>query len=161
MSIVKKMFYMYSIDLVVCMVVIAMVVVLLGYQAQKTRTVIMGVAATSEIMGSLRVPMSTYYAIHGEWPPDREALKPYLPGRWPGSVATTSDEALIANGAITARVRRVTGANMLTIHPAVRAGDPLGPVTWVAGRQSMTKGWDVIGEDRTTFSENKILQALK
>lgn len=162
MSIGKRLVHMLSIDLVVCMTVISIVVVLLGYQARNTKTMIMSVVAAAEVLGELRTPMSTYYAINGEWPADREALQSYLPGKWTGTIADMSDGALIANGAITVRVRRVSpDANMLTLHPAAPAGDPLGPVKWVAGSQSTTDGWTVAGEDHTTFSENKILNMIK
>jgi hypothetical protein len=160
MSIGKRLLYMFSIDFLVSIAVIAVVVGLFGYQAQKTRTLILGVAATTGALEDMRIPILTYYAIHGEWPTDREALRSYVAGRWK-RYTTQTDEVLVGNGALTFRALKGPAANMLTIHPAVPLGDPLGPVIWVAGSHSRTESWAVIGEDHTTLAENKILHALK
>ena len=160
MSIGKRLLYMVSIDLVVSIFVLAIVVSVFAYQAKDIRTKILVMADTVGMIGELRAPSMTYHAINGEWPKDGEALGPYLPGTWAGR-PDRGDEARIENGAITVRMRRIPDANMITIHPAVPAGEPLGPVIWVAGRHSASKDWTVIGEDHTTFPEHKIIHILK
>ncbi len=151
-------------DVLGCLMIIVVVVALIASTIDMNMKGATSAAATAEAVCFWRDYIMAYHALHGEWPESMEDLKPFL--REPGPEqdefkedSGTNEEIRLSGGALDLVIGGALKGEVLTVHPAVPAGDPLGPVKWVAGR-SAPEGWTVIGEYHTTVEEKYILPAV-
>ncbi|TRZ50210.1 hypothetical protein D4S03_07115 [bacterium] len=158
----KPLWEMYIItDIAVTITVIATVVSMIVSTFNDSRKTIETASATAEVLGIYRVPVSAYYALHGEWPKDIEELAKMFPERSQKPPMSLAENIQLADAAITFAFRGVAANQTLTIHPAVPAQDPFGPVKWVAGAKSLSDDWTMIGNDRTTVESKYMLRIIK
>ncbi len=153
--------FYFTVDLSVTIVVIACVVSMILSTINESRKVVETTAATAEVMGIYRAPLSTYYALHGAWPKDNEELQEMFPGPAWKPVFSMAGNVRILDGAITFDMLRRLSGKSITLHPAVPAQDPLGPVKWVAGPKSLSRDWAMAGVDHTTVDDDHIFRILK
>lgn len=153
--------FYFTVDLSVTIAVIACVVSLFVSTINESRKKVEVASATAEIMGIYRTPMSIYYALHGAWPKDNEELQDMFPEQARKLILSMSENIRIADGAITIDMRRRLVGKSITLHPAVPAQDPLGPVKWVAGPKSLSRDWAMAGADHTTVDGDYISRILK
>ena len=125
-------------------------------------------AGPLEAVSNLKTDISVYYALHGEWPRDKEALLELFPDskEWYEEMELPELDyrkyrSTIVNGAIDVSFIKMQGNNTVTVRPAIPSEDPLGPVKWIVGKVGETEGWTVIGEDHSTVDERYINKALK
>lgn len=153
--------FYFTIDFIVTIIVISMVLALIVPAIKESRKSIEVAAASAEVMGMYRAPLSTYYALNGEWPKNNEELQEMFPVQTHKMALSTVDNVRISEGAITAGLRRQLSGKTITLHPSVPEGDPTGLVKWVAGAKGLTPGWTIMGEDRTTVEDKYIAFTLK
>ena len=120
-------------------------------------------AAAAEVSGCFRAPLSAYAAVHGEWPKDWEALEEMLPAKRRHQKSAIAAEYRLENGAVTVLFAggETLRGKLGTVHPAVPAGDPLGPVKFVVGPISLASGWVLIGKDHTTVDMTQVQKNLR
>jgi len=149
-------FTLLELMMVICIISILASFAIPAYEDARNRARIG--AVVGEISANFRAPVSAYYALHGTWPKDWAELEEILPASRRLKESGLASEYRLENGAVSAvlTTRHGQAADLLTIHPAVPAGDPLGPVKFVAGPKSDTAGWIVIGEDHTTINQDRI-----
>jgi len=153
--------FYFAADFIVTIAVIATVVTLIVSTIKESRKSVEVAAASAEVMGLYRAPLSTYYAVNGEWPMTIEELQEMFPEKVDKMTYTMARNVRIAEGAITVDLRRQLSGETLTLHAAIPAQDSLGPVKWVAGPKRFEPGWAMIGEDRTTVDDKYIARTLK
>lgn len=153
--------FYFTVDFIVTIVVISVVLSAIVSAINESRKSIEVAAASAEVLGIYRVPLSTYYALNGEWPTSMEELQQMIPEKAKNTTLSLAENVRITQGAITVDMRKRLSGKTLTIHPAVLAGDPFGPVKWVAGGRSLSPGWTVVGDDGTTVDEKYIGWLLK
>ena len=149
------------VELVVVISVISTVIVLILSGFARTRKSIEVVAATGEALGTYRIPLSVYYALNGVWPNNTDGMRMLLVPGFKDLHTNLSDNIQIANGAIDIRLGRPLTGQVITLHPTVLAGNPLGQVKWVVSAKQTTEGWSLIGEDHTTVDDAFIPKILK
>jgi hypothetical protein len=147
-------------DLLVTVVVIASAVALFASTIKHTLKVVVTTASVAEIMNSYRTPLSTYYAVQGDWPISREELETMFPYETDRSLGNFGKNIRIIGGAIDISLQRQLTGKTLTLHPAVPIEEPLGPVKWVAGNGN-PDGWSIVGEDHTTLETGCIQKLLQ
>ena len=122
-------------------------------------------ADTIQITGDMnapRVEMVGYYALHGEWPKgNREAASTPVFGGIEHVKSKALEEVIISDGAIHFTFGGRLEGKTLTLHAALPQGEPSGPVIWVAGKKSLTKGWSLQGKDRTNLEDRYIPRCLR
>ncbi len=154
-----------SMDVLGSLMIIVIVVALIASTIVLNMKGATSAAATGEAVGIWRNQIAAYYALHGEWPESIDDLKSIMPEPNPELEEVYEDRGInkeirISGGALDLVIGGgALEGEVLTVHPAVPAGDPLGPVKWVAGR-STPEGWTVIGEDHTTVEEKYILPVV-
>ena len=157
----KQGFTLLELMMVICIISILVSIAIPAYEDARRRARIS--AAIGEIGANFRSPLSAYYALHGTWPKDWAELEEIMPPTMRRKDTAGVSEYRLENGAITAVLKAWRGqaGEVLTVHPAVPAGDPLGPVKFVAGPKSDTAGWLVIGEDHTTIDQDHIIRVSR
>lgn len=124
------------------------------------------VAAVSETISQYRPAVSAYYALHGEWPRDIDAVRDLLPPlpelRRTANRIVAADQ--ITDGAINIQVSLYSDEgkpSILTIRPATPQDDPLGPVRFVVGPWQKLDGWIAAGVDHTTIDKQDMWKEWK
>lgn len=119
------------------------------------------VAHAASIDGA-RLAVHYYYALTGEWPEDKAQLQSFhdMPGLFQGHMKS---DVYVEKGVL--QLPLVSGAfsgtGELSLHPAVPAADPAGPVHWVVGA-GMPASWrTVIGPDRSVVPDDYIIRDLR
>jgi type II secretory pathway pseudopilin PulG len=142
----------------VFVVVIVGIVTMLGLnEYSDKREKIQVAAAVAEAASSYRLPISLYYALHGEWPNDWSQVEPFMAGT--SARMAAKKNIRLMNGAVSIEMPG-TDKN-ITLHPAVPEEDASGPVKFVTGPISTDPGWRVIGEDHSTLDGNLVWNHLK
>jgi hypothetical protein len=150
-----------SFDVLVSALVIATVIALLVMTVGRTRKWVEVSAAAVETLTIYRMPVSLHYALSGEWPKTMDEVRQWYDAQSNWSDSSRLRELLIEDGAITTGLRSPLAGERLTVHPAVTADDPLGPVRWVAGPGGHRGNWTVIGTDHTTVQDEFVPVLLK
>ena len=104
-----------------------------------------------------RIDITYYYAYHGEWPKDN---KQALEFGWHDQYLESEDYAIediqIKDGAFNMQFDEFLDGKIITLRPAIPAGDPFGPIIWVIGNNRAASEWQVFGEDRTNIENQYI-----
>jgi len=155
--------FRFTVELIVVIVVIATVVSLLLSTATESLKRVDVIAATAEVLGGNKTALSVFYALKGEWPKDQQEIDTilFISKRDGRQQTDLVDNVIIRNGALDVSLRRRLSGQIITIHPAVPVDNPLGPVKWVVGANSISSGWKAAGEDRTTVESELIPGILK
>ncbi len=153
--------FYFTVDFIVTIIVIGVAVSAIVSAIKESRKTIEVAAATAEVLGTYRLPLSTYYALKGEWPNSMEHMHEMFPEHARAMTFSMAANLRLASGAISFDLRRQLSGETLTLHPAVPAEDPLGPVKWVAGGRSLSPRWTIVGDDGTTIDDTYIAGLLK
>ncbi len=98
-----------------------------------------------------------YYAFHGQWPRNNEQAETF---GWSGLHGQDGNDyikkTVLENGAVHKYFGPKLPNRIITIHPAVPANDPLGPIIWVCGQKRTPEEWQVFGQDRTNVTPEHI-----
>lgn len=151
---------------------VLVILVVVTFVVPKVSDKIKGVkvlAATASATGLWSNYIMAYRAIHGHWPEGKQDLREFIPDddtvwgpedEYPNR-GPNYKEIRLSGGTMDVVLSGPFEGKVLTIHPAVPEGDPLGPVKWVPGGGG-SEGWRVIGEDHTTVDDRHILsRAIK
>ncbi len=119
---------------------------------------------TSSFFYRARTDSMYYHAIKGEWPKDIQQASTFVwEENYEEEKGSYVDKVFIEGGAINIIFSNTSKMHekILTMRPAVPAGDPLGPVQWICGDIDETEGWLVYGKDRTNIDKQYIHRDLR
>lgn len=139
------------IEILICMTIIAVSVAIGLSVFQNYINVARVQGAVCEALGvNLKVRMSVYHALTGNWPSSIDQMNDLEFSAWYGRDKDSELSVDVENGAINVKLKPPLSAYMVTVRPAVTITDPLGPVVWFVGEPQEPDDWAIAGTDRTT-----------
>ncbi len=148
--------FFFIIDVTTTVFVIIVVVALIGSTFPTNIKSITATAAGSDAVSHWRNYIMAYHALYGEWPESREDLSQFIVQGEEYQSGVTR-EIRFSGGAMDLILGGRLDGEVLTVHPAVPAGDPGGPVRFVTGNSVSPEEWTVTGEDHTTVDTQYII----